>query len=593
MNEITTDVFEGDFPPVSYGRTLEEVEATIGQVVERLFRDDDGILRSCLNGRTMKPMRVEDVKDRPLGMGTFAENSSIPRRIKTVWINYEDAGQASGHYLEALCAKFSVTGDPKVRKLARRTVEAIVTLWENAAATKHPNGGSGRGWFPKPYAGIHDVAEMYECSADQYCEVTLGLHSYYLTMANEQEKKKIVEIVTSFAEWWYDHDYCGVYFGQAIWWKRLEGHSMATGFFLYLNALAQSWNPCKKFQHGFEIWMELKDKFYPPEPVWVCMNGVAVECLERLIILRPDLKDEWHAAAAHQAQFVAASVEKATALNKIYEVNGFAAHYLTIAHRLMPDQGYDLLSQRCLEACRQRENFYHVRRGCSVTDLGERERGDDFRDVYHCELHVHWLAGYWKSRLPKVQPLKTKQVLLIGDSISEGYTPIVRSLLKGKMDVQRPDANCGATLLGLEQIDLWLGKNKWDLIHFNWGLHDLLRRSENPNLASVRPQVSLFEYEKNLIKLVRRLKKTGAKLIWGTTTPVPKGSEFRISGDELEYNDVALRVMMDENIPVDDLYAEIFPKLSKFQELQDVHFNAKGSEFLAQVVARSIVEVMG
>ena len=111
MDEMTTDVFEGDFPPVSYGRTLEEVEATIQQVVERVFRDDDGILRSCVNGRTMKPMRVEDVKDRPKGIGSHAENSDIPREFKTVWSNYENAGQASGTYLEALCAKWQATGD--------------------------------------------------------------------------------------------------------------------------------------------------------------------------------------------------------------------------------------------------------------------------------------------------------------------------------------------------------------------------------------------------------------------------------------------------------------------------------------------------
>ncbi|MFA6480859.1 MAG: hypothetical protein WCV67_21295 [Victivallaceae bacterium] len=41
MDVMTTDVFEGDFPPVSYGKTLAEVEATISQVIERVFRDDE------------------------------------------------------------------------------------------------------------------------------------------------------------------------------------------------------------------------------------------------------------------------------------------------------------------------------------------------------------------------------------------------------------------------------------------------------------------------------------------------------------------------------------------------------------------------
>ncbi len=594
MEEMTKDVFEGDFPPVSYGKTLEEVEATIGQVVERIFRDDDGILLSCVNGRTMKAMRIEDVKDRPHGLGTFVENSSIPRWVKPIWTNYENAGQASGNYLEALCAKAQITGDPKVHELARRTVDAIVTLWENAAATKHPNGGGGRGWFPKPYAGIRDVGEMHECSADQYCDVTLGLHSYYGTLASEQEKRKIEEIVVSFANWWYDHDYCGVYLGQAIWWKRLEGHSLAASFFLYLNALAYSWSPCRKFQHGFEIWLELKDMLYPPEPIWVCGNGIAIECLERLIDLRPDLADYWRITAAHQARLLAACVTEKTALNKTYEVNGFASHYLTIAHRLMPNKGYDLLVQQCLETCTRREHFYHVRRGLRVADLDKREIGDDMLDVLLCELHVHWLAAYWKSRLFQNLSLKTKQVLLIGDSISMGYLPFVQDLLKDNAVVRRPDVNCESTLHGLRQIDAWLGDVKWDVIHFNWGLHDLIRsRTDNrdpAHIASVPLQVPLAEYEKNLRKLVERLKKTGAKLVWGTTTPIPAGCMFRLSGEEVKYNEVAFRVMRDEDIPIDDLYTSMLPRLSEFQDPKDVHFNPQGSEFLANAVTRSVIE---
>jgi hypothetical protein len=75
--KMTNDVFTGDFPPVNYGNTLAESEATIAQVIERIFRDDDGILRSGVNGRTMKINRLEDIKDRPLGMGTLTGNSDI------------------------------------------------------------------------------------------------------------------------------------------------------------------------------------------------------------------------------------------------------------------------------------------------------------------------------------------------------------------------------------------------------------------------------------------------------------------------------------------------------------------------------------
>src|SRR5687768_8371749 len=65
------------------------------------------------------------------------------------------------------------------------------------------------------------------------------------------------------------------------------------------------------------------------------------------------------------------------------------------------------------------------------------------------------------------------RVLLIGDSISMGYTIPVRDLLKGQANVLRPMTNCGPTIRGIESLDSWLGNKKWDVIHFNFGLHDL------------------------------------------------------------------------------------------------------------------------
>ena len=49
------------------------------------------------------------------------------------------------------------------------------------------------------------------------------------------------------------------------------------------------------------------------------------------------------------------------------------------------------------------------------------------------------------------------RVLLIGDSISVGYTLPVRALLRGQANVHRLPENGGPTIRGLEQIDGGLG----------------------------------------------------------------------------------------------------------------------------------------
>lgn len=408
IDEITTDLFEGDFPPICYGQTLEEVEATIQQVVERVFRDDDNIIRSCVNGRTMKPMRVEDVKDRPYGIDTHAENSDIPREFKPIWINYENAGGATASYLEALCVKWLATGDTRIRELACRTQQAIVTLWENASKIEHPLGGGGKGWLPKPYAGIRNLTGMHECSIDEYVDVTIGLYTYYRTIASEGEKRKIEEIIISFADWWYDHDYCGVYFGRAIYWKRLEWHSMAVAAFLYINALAYSFSPCRKFQEGFAIWLERKNALFNTE----VLKGVSstLISLEHLISLRPDLTSFWLNAASKQTQCFVECVEQGfwTSDKGLSEGHwncistyGSGTNFFAAAHRLWPQAGYDRLACRGLEVCRRREHFYHVRRGVRLADMPTTLRGDDYRDMFHYGPHTSWLSTYWHLILEK------------------------------------------------------------------------------------------------------------------------------------------------------------------------------------------------
>ena len=191
-------------------------------------------------------------------------------------------------------------------------------------------------------------------------------------------------------------------------------------------------------------------------------------------------------------------------------------------------------------------------------------------------------------------------VLLLGDSVSVGYTLAVRKELAGKANVHRPPANCGSTKTGLRELDKWLGTNRWDVIHFNWGLHDLgYRFTENDNQDAngnyARPDngghqnVTPEQYEKNLRELVARLKKTGAQLIFATTTPVPTDLHAYVKAAELPCNAAAKRVMSDEGVPLNDLWALAKPQLGRLQQPGNPHFTNKGSDVLAQEIAQVIL----
>jgi acyl-CoA thioesterase-1 len=191
---------------------------------------------------------------------------------------------------------------------------------------------------------------------------------------------------------------------------------------------------------------------------------------------------------------------------------------------------------------------------------------------------------------PSLAPIQDQsglpRVLLIGDSISMGYTLPVREALAGKANVHRPAENCGPTIRGIERLENWLGQGRWDVIHFNFGLHDL-------RLDDGRHQVPLDQYEQNLRTMVARLKQSGATLIWCSTTPVPETSTPpRRNSDVIAYNAVARNIAEENKIPIDDLYAFALPRLSEIQRPSNVHFTPEGSKVLARQVAASIAEAL-
>ncbi len=193
------------------------------------------------------------------------------------------------------------------------------------------------------------------------------------------------------------------------------------------------------------------------------------------------------------------------------------------------------------------------------------------------------------TKNPAIRPIKDEpglpRVLLIGDSISIGYTLPVRALLKSKANLHRIPINGGATEVGLANMKSWLGDGKWDVIHFNFGLHDAKFSSETTQRASRE------QYAENLRKLVAQMKATGAKLIFATTTPVPKGGVLtptRKFDSITERNKVAVKVMQDNGVAIDDLYAVVLPVMEKVGRPNDVHFQPEGYELLAKAVAASI-----
>ena len=177
------------------------------------------------------------------------------------------------------------------------------------------------------------------------------------------------------------------------------------------------------------------------------------------------------------------------------------------------------------------------------------------------------------------------RVLLIGDSISIGYTLPTRAALAGKANVHRPPTNCGGTPNVLRNLDEWLGSGHWDLIHYNSGKHA-------PTRPGGKRAVTPEQYERNLRIIVERLKKTGAQMIWCSTTQSPEAVCGAPAEDFVTYNALAGKIMEENGIPINDLYGFSLPRLHELQIPVNSHFTPEGSKVLATQVASTILTTL-
>ena len=190
------------------------------------------------------------------------------------------------------------------------------------------------------------------------------------------------------------------------------------------------------------------------------------------------------------------------------------------------------------------------------------------------------------------------RILIIGDSISNGYFPFVQQAFTDRAVVVHNEGNARHTGIGLEKIDEWIGDEEWDIIQFNWGLHDLCYRHPDSKVYGNRDKikgtlaVTLCEYTVNLDSLVRFMRATtDARLVFVTTSYVPEYEYGRFREDVPRYNAVAIKVMQNYSVLVNDIY-EISMEIHTDYclDTNDVHFTKEGYEELSKPIIKVLEE---
>lgn len=182
-----------------------------------------------------------------------------------------------------------------------------------------------------------------------------------------------------------------------------------------------------------------------------------------------------------------------------------------------------------------------------------------------------------------------KKVLLLGDSIRVAYQPLAAEKLRGVAEVAGPAENGRFAKFTLWYVDEWFAKfGTPDVIHWNNGLWDVYRHSADQGVFTPPD-----EYIVTLQRIVVQLKKTGASIIWATTTPVLPGHRHCRNADIDVYNEQAVAVMRAAAVIVNDLNALVKPHAATFIGDDCIHLTEAGNEACAAAVVQAILGCIG
>lgn len=191
--------------------------------------------------------------------------------------------------------------------------------------------------------------------------------------------------------------------------------------------------------------------------------------------------------------------------------------------------------------------------------------------------NVEWSIGYGFHLTDAQKGLP--RVLLVGDSICNGYQGAVQRLLEGKVSVSYWVSSYCLTMPAYKRLlDFYLAEAKYDVVHFNNGLHSL---GTDPAL-----------WEKDLEACLAKIRaaQPQAKIVWCSSTPL---KDPGLTEKAKVLNAAAARVAAKLGLPCDDLFGLLDPLDREANWSDTFHHKGPAREQEAAQVAASVLKALG
>jgi len=193
----------------------------------------------------------------------------------------------------------------------------------------------------------------------------------------------------------------------------------------------------------------------------------------------------------------------------------------------------------------------------------------------HPREATEWIVSYAYN----ANDTKLPRVLLIGDSICNGYSGDVCKELAGTVDVTFfATSKCVCDKSYLRSLAFFLDENDYAVIHFNNGLHSLSSNRQDWETCL-----------RAAVKLIKE-KGKGAKIIWASSTPL---KDPKLTEKAQELNAIAARVMAAEGVPTDDLFALMNPLDREANWSDTFHFKGDAKKMQAKAIGDCVRSVLG
>jgi lysophospholipase L1-like esterase len=203
----------------------------------------------------------------------------------------------------------------------------------------------------------------------------------------------------------------------------------------------------------------------------------------------------------------------------------------------------------------------------------------------------------WGINKATVSDPTRPRVLLIGDSILNGYANTVIKRLAGKAYVDYWVTPACQSEGFNKMLAMVLKNGPYDVVHINLGLHGFQRDRVVRGMTEKQPRIPDGQFEpltKSFVEVMRKENPQG-KIIWASTTPISlrdKPTELDPQNNPIivEHNRMAAKVMAEMNVPVNDLYTLSVKRLDLKQN--DFHWKDGAKKLQGDAVADCVLKLL-